>query len=1382
MSKYDFLEVKDSIMIISTNPLLNNSKGIVTSILGEQIFIKTIADKMEIAIPKNGINSRGITDILKKNKKGRYVTSEEFVFGDDLSSGEDSPEPIVIQEESFDVVSDVKKLEDGSIVKLTSKNDVYDNKIGTIVENDKDTITIFIIDIGESVTINYVDWDINSYHITNIVESNEIVQNIAVDKQIDEDIDIIEDTIYSLHEQKESMYNAIVDKLDYTNHHILTKLSKNISNIADLINETQFQENNILQDKVKLLNQHPYRHIIKNHQYNHFIQPISFDQKKKLRDFVVYGDIEEEEQLTDKEISIRSKEFNTNNLLELHIYNELYSRYTNNTISINTLYKLLYNGGLLDEPIIIGSLHLDNIQPILRPYINSNDRCPYDNYRMEIPLEYSIPVKRTCLPLHICRGDSAEFEIEYENRIADGSEYRFYDNPGKMIIGQGLGKSISICHGSADKNENIYFNPNDRYVVSGKEFNLSINKLPDKHRYIEGEFLNIVGLFLNFSELNRYTWNLNTREQINTIDGDTYSIVNPLIRKGVMLYDLIYKNNTKGKSNISIIKNKKQYNNEDNHIYLFDDKDSKSLDKNTYIDKSLDILPEISDISKLESKAIQKMVSLYDLNKLLSKYNIDTDNLNIQNKNWLLENSGIMINNLNDNIYFIKKTHKKSNYIHLCFRNLDYKLIEYFNHMSIKKIDNSLYFENLLSYAKTNHYDDVIFNIYIVKHLFKSDYIQVGETQKDKLYHSINYCIRYIRNSTRVYQNPLIICVHDDFDYNKILNIFGIHLLKNRFTLTQHDNLFELYGSYIRTTMIHSNFDLYIELLKLNNIENELRYTDDKEYSLSQLKEKLLLILKQAKREKKQSNIYLKKCKGFHIKKIYNSKKDLLNDNLKDIPVDRNFDNIQLYKQVLAEYESHVGRIEHIENHIHKLIILYHTYSPTELNIHIENGMKKLLENRDLTHFNIVNNDYALYIKENKSKLYKRVNGVWTPKQSDDIVADSDLCYQDSISLAHIDVEKILDKNKCIQYEGNCITKNIAQWLDKISFLKNKIKLYSSNNKHRLSLISDKEVCIEKIQHIIEKYNIKNTVIPVEKPKVVKDALKEQLDNKLYNILKIDDVDQRYDNLSKLIDKFGIINKKKSSYAFIEETNLDSEGNIYDIEKDLIDCEKITLGVINQDKNTIVILGSGSYEKKQNLFRATISSDKDSTISELEHIYVDICIRHKEIVIKAKKDTQWIQEEIITIDEITRFFLTNNYEIRAVFNKNVVTIYLNSIFVTNYRMPISIPSDPLYLHLESGITSESINSVLKIWTGKTINQEIFNKDHKFDDWIYWNYDKQQYRMCCKHHIDLVKTAWLPNEDRARIFKKIESEWSGVEEDGNIYCRNCNELISISKEV
>jgi hypothetical protein len=937
--------------------------------------------------------------------------------------------------------------------------------------------------------------------------------------------------------------------------------------------------------------------ILNNNFTNNLFKPIVYDNKK------IYTD--NSELLEDKEGDDDIQEFpqvkfiNPNE--DILLLKSLYVKYTRHkssnklhgSIDYNEYRKSLAGYGNLNLEKIDGIEDVHNVEGttteknvfynnISGGYINeeslSNISGNLEFYKTD-NLLLGDNVIRMCYPDHNCysiKNDSVPNTplTVFEERYANGNEYIFEDQlSNRSISERRINKSIiKTCNGTNKTGDSFYANTSIKKYANS-DFNKSILVPPKKEILVNGEKINIVGIYIKSIEeyvpnfinrnyynntrvLNNFNSNHNNGYNLN----DYFNITIPKIN-----HDSLLVSNISTFSNLDINKN---------NFILFQN-DIKQFNKlsdikfKSYLNT---IIPSIKDISKIEKYSLNQCDNFKDIDKVFTKYHISSYEINkvnrqtmelkklfIERANQYDKNNQYNINlkkiyledyknlkNLIEEIHTLKNNiPNKKNCYHINLHDFIKSLINIIS-KSIYTTKEKFYTENQLErflslLNRRTEYSDSIKNkkFYLIKLI---THIIITKS----IYNIPNYnnsVLNYFSNSSDDANRFNL-----DQNVKKYLQINNIKLLNNKGKFYNNTKLnnndlkvinfySNIYNKPDSNNFIHTylrfkdlkNFKDTVQLEINNNYIKDicqeynpdwksLSYREKKEYLLNKdLLENIKINLDTHKTlfntEKEKYQFYLERCEGFRIVKIYHSKKDLKNDDYHtQIFYDKIFDNSKINFEIVNKFL--------ISNQID--IQITDPADSSIKNLILQN----LSEYYPLDSKKEIISKYQNFLKNITAKTKKRLidNGEYALL----IHNGSRFLYKrDNNIWVILGKSEVLSKTQCIlelnevKYLSNISFENLISDIDIEKIPEDTIKLIKED--YKCVKINDEIYNSKCIPRILIPYLIKVTI------------LKKNLLYLSTFIGKLENMDTDYDKLSQKIEEILTIYSKYQNISTIKD-------------------------------------------------------------------------------------------------------------------------------------------------------------------------------------------------------------------------------------------------------
>ena len=1188
------------------------------------------------------------------------------------------------------------------------------------------------------------------------------VQNVGL-KKITRKLNIWERD-YSDEVIIESIIQNILDKKYVSNisEKLYDKLYIKAKNILNYVYKSTDSK---LKNKINIKGNN-YKPIINNFYNSKLIYPIVSDKKKiytKKKELLDNIEIDDDINLYKKNIFIDEN-------IEMEIQKQLYKKYQlyknssfkdPNTLNYNELIQSLNsNGNIIIEDFEVE----DNIEyySINKPFINSE--LNYTQY-VSNPIKFNQNIFRACIPeeLDTCfsiknikhNNSSTNFQknINFQKRLAEKGENIYTDNfDERKITDKIKGIGIKTCTGTNISGEKLYRDKNSTPLLSN--YNKSISIPPNINVINKSEKLNIIGVFIKS--------NIDFQPNFNQIEYITYKNTDKIYRFPEKFNNLIYKfpaKNDKGftlvdhiKFNINNIQNLNRENKSintnfsvnldylnnpikidysKNNFLYFNKFEKKNINKNEF-NKIIDnILPNITSIFKIENKNIQNCCNFDDLNKILCKYKLSIEDLNLFNiQNTKLKD--IFVNNIIKNlnakkiniIYNIK--FKLKNNLH---KALNYKLKKFF--IKIQS-DTRINFSNILNFNfkpksefiehlsnKMYSYVYPIFKIEslndltdFIKHnfnylLIKSD--DSGDLKEFIIKKIINLYIHRNFYNLNIFTSKLNLFIHKNLgnnsEYlNKILKIYkfkNLNQLNNNY-YNNIDLISKLSKTFDNGNLIKLLFK-YIELnSKKETIQNEIIY-----YS------KLYFLSRDKFPEFDRNNSSHSKLNT----KLKGEKYTITEWNkLKNPDKKQYFKNIELYlKDQITKYRTNY------EIEKKKFII----YAKKCKGFYV---VKEYFSKTDL----IKDNNKLIYYDEKFDTIKIDIDYANTILKTLNLTPELIKSKHNSQKFI-IELKKFLN-SKYIFNTAEYINKKIKNIL---YYIKNK-KLTDTQTKFK-SIIFDNNYCLLNVN---DDFGNKKRYLYIRKNNIWQPLLEEDiLTNK--NCLSDLDIEKKtfLNILSLNFDEFLELGVKNiDDYDTNELVN-----KCVHINKNITKIENIKcLPKILQIK----LIQIRNINSKLNIIQNLTKSKQ----------IIDSIIMHSDIILNHKIQNYLKKQLCEQIDNTTPI------QTKPIV-KSIIPFKLKKIWY-------------------------NINKIIDEDIKLTKIKEFIDKYGKFKDIdidknIYWNYPNANEKLCCIHYLDFCEMRWKSNNSRKKIFDNIIRKYTEPSSknvlDDNIVCKYCGEPISKIKK-
>ena len=841
--------------------------------------------------------------------------------------------------------------------------------------------------------------------------------------------------------------------------------------------------------------------ILDNNYTNNFITPIVYDKKK------IYTENDVLLNMNDEEIQdfpqVKFIDFDK----EIEVLNSLYVKYNRHKginsngdhIDYNEYRNYLSHGGTIRlekiEPSDDSIAKIGQTTDESHFFDNVNDGFINDEIGLSRELEYfqTDPLPFGNNILRYCNPDKKCFSVRnnepmdialtsLEERYANGNEYYFKDQlSNRSISDRRMNQNgIRTCNGTNKTGDSFYAHTSNKKVFNNSDFNKSINLPPLKEILVPGEKLNIVGFHINsINETNDNFMDpiyFNNQRVLNKFKGNN---------KGYNLNDYIKEdhNNRKQYNNLNISNiSDSLINYNDNNFVIFqsnnpdnpDNSDNSNKLKTHEFESYLqEIIPNLSEIKKIEIKKFNESNNFKDLDRILNKYHIHSGEINKFNrgemkikemflrrgekyksyskyekdkkiyildvcdklnkiikyindskkrylsKKYLYHNnlgkfSKILINSISKELKQIYSSEYTEKDIEKCihFLNINHK----FNITSTNKITRKLdLFGILVNYIiNNNQFNNNIHNNSVSSHLFENN---SNDSRIDKYLKLTN--LKILKNNGIFYQNTRF--DNDDFR--------SIHLFNNMYKNIDSNQFIHKYireYNYLKNSeYINSEID-GIEMKEIcskyipnwNEMSNgEKRFKLLNGPILNRLKERLDIHKTIFKEEKDKYDFYLQRCEGFKVIKIYHSLSDLKKDNYIDtIYYDKIFDtsaiDCKIVDDLFDNIEIDFTEINNKDIVKNKLIEFY----PLDSKMEIGNKYTNIVQNirRDDKQRIIKSGDYALLIDNSSRFLYKRDGNIWTILGKSEVITKSNCILElDEIkNISDISFENLLNSSE----------------------------------------------------------------------------------------------------------------------------------------------------------------------------------------------------------------------------------------------------------------------------------------------------------------------------------------------------------------------------------
>ena len=867
------------------------------------------------------------------------------------------------------------KYQPGSLVKIVTKNSEspYFNKTAIVVavSVENDIAILSMVDTEENLVFNISNIDNNSYEIIGLTDV--LSDNLTISDEITLDENIVagvEETVrelgiweknYSHEEIKESLLDTLIQyhgTKKTLNNTIHSQLNRKAENILKLIKNITISDKKFI---TKDDNYRPQINKILNNDYSHsLIKPIVFDKKK------IYTEdpnlLKQSQGLQDDDIvKIPNVEFtdfneemdfieNLNNQYRMLRKNDISDIADANiiestrdgTITRDQLRNKLVNDNRdvievaneEEEPVRVSG------RSVNKPFVNTSEGINSKYYRIP-EISSATEVYRVCNPLDKCYsmkivGENENFSnipsVKLEKRFAESANYKICDRLDDVFISDRKynRSKTTVCTGSGGESE--YSGTLDKKLHSQTDYNRCISKPPILKKLVSGEKLFVVGLYLK--SINVDNTSISQSNYSNSASLITFPKTNDT---GLSILDHVVMDQISTSTHFEPEQcvvhqdiNDIVFDELDmtkNNFILFGESEQEISQElyNSYLKK---LVPTIEDIFKIESKNLEKCDNFTDINRVLSKYQLDFDDIN----SGLARKIGIKkLLNMRRNKYLKysklnKLRAKKSQHNIAKFSKLNMDITNIINMIDKKNRFNFTsrskdeYISKLLndSYEKlrdviTKSYTINELEDYLITHkrvLFRypadiSDTVKILSLTKLIVKASLNeylYSLDYYKNSLFFE----IINSKSDTIFNEIINLYGIKLFEQN-TINIDGLIDKNMLNYIDLIeKLNNSLDggkLFENALQCSNLEIKLKDVTD-EYSkvigeqdfrdvMAQIENEFDELKLSIENQKKMYNVYMNECNGFKVVKIYGSKKDLVFDNYSgDIFFDSNFDTV----------------------------------------------------------------------------------------------------------------------------------------------------------------------------------------------------------------------------------------------------------------------------------------------------------------------------------------------------------------------------------------------------------------------------------------------------------------------------------------------------------
>lgn len=768
-------------------------------------------------------------------------------------------------------------------------------------------------------------------------------------------------------------------------------------------------------------------------------------------------------------------------------------------------------------------------------------------------------------------------KVNYSKRIVDGPIFTWKDNTdfksGRVINQKNkkFGSSIITTCGSSGKSSDIIYS-GERILnvekISKKkevEFNMSLQVSPDKEILHKSENVQMNGLFLN--SINNFTPEF-TNSYFKTIKYKDYpneykyseldykfTIFDQIRNIGYNLLDQINSNLdfVIKKNSIDVyenIENISHLNYKKNNFIFFNKASNKNIDKEQYIYYLDKIIPSINDIlERIEYSKLEKCNNFNDINKILQKYDLSVYNFENINDSLRQRIKKILQDRIqhklkNENNYF--KNLKLNKIIY----NLSKKLLKIFDRDgSINK------YWNLIDEEKIK-----------IKQLIEQRINQITtelsnkewENEKNK-----NECFKFInKNENENINNILDFVVSINLNIDMYKNYFNFDIDKLQEIIYSNKNIEEVHiAEILEQYKIKSNVEYNLSLytnksislsnyeLNLYQIFNDLKKFPDTgnllyeyiyyvynqkilekisheeglvdNYSIDQI-DKLLEDLKVNWNTQIETALDRKTlCKSFNIAKIYTSYENLMADNNNDeIYYDSNLDTTKYDVKELKKLSKDGSSREEINKHFENLYIF--RKDDNELKDIIENAFKNL--DNDNPRRKIKEGCYALLKIDDEKKIYKYINKFWIIVNKDEILQENKLMkpinkfielFQDKIP----PFEEFIGDSFYNKYE---LCSNIKIYINKAKYLIDYRNKLTNIDKSKEEITKINENLLKNIKKkIIKEKNIYENETNKRYDLYKKITISDKYWNLWKNAINIEDIDDRFKALGKIITDFG---------------------------------------------------------------------------------------------------------------------------------------------------------------------------------------------------------------------------------------------------------------------
>ena len=938
------------------------------------------------------------------------------------------------------------------------------------------------------------------------------------------------------------------------------------------------------------------------------------------------------------------------------------------------------------------------------------------------------------------------------------------------------------------------------WIPPGKEFTNIIRKPPLKNKIINGEELHIMGYAWYSQKTPMYMFGDYLETYINFPNSESTKFLETTINSTININD-IYINSLiplNRKNTEWVIENgdNTKFDTNKNQIHLFDNPHTnvEELDDVQNIKYIKDRFPNGNEVEIKDTiKKDRRYLNLKDINKRLLKYGLTTSNIkNLDINRLITRNSIDYCDNSNTSDNNIKKKIIDLNDIYKYNVNLNDKILLKYNKIHLNPDDNiinnveSVYISLLSILFKESI--EVITNF--IKFL---GYGNIENMSFDNLYNNKNNIIKksfiqcnYLYNDDiRTNNLPKMDYVTKHILYIKLISIYYIskYSFKDYHTILESDIIPILSSkfsdscfnrcSYItlpfvpKITNYNSNELIndvdkknimlqdaiynspdngklmsllirYHQLQKLHNKSSSYIYSLNS--SIKDLQNEYEQFLMISKKEIVKYQLNQELCDKCKIVKTYKSVEELLNDNGKQIYIDKannvkfgylsmlismiekkhiknarffkletemqkntlvteltkkikSSDIFSKFKDILDPVDLSVDRID-IQD-ITNIVELYYNYPDiNENNIvkiankNIDNlGEKdrdKVVMIKGVMFTPVVNGDYGI-ISNEKNIIYKREidgdNRFWIPK-------------------------KIIDTN----LETLCGISDIFQETDDMNSLLDNFDLEKLLNSK--CAVLDKR-CIDK--------NINTILYNIDKYRRHISVLNDDLE--FYNdISQEETISTTFIDLNNQIDK-AIITSNQN----IEFKNIIKKNRLRIYSNNLVKDDDISIGT-----DILNFIQEKYVNSFNSILGITDSNDRYSKLSKFIEKYG--------LVFSNDHDVYWNSSTFIDKEYRSEVWINNN------------EMYDN----INYQL------EDLKSKLEVAKDSSSIND---------LNSEIKVLEKKIMK--YNLIKKQKFKMCCLHYLSFAELEKVDAPERESLYNKIIKKWKSNEDEDNIICKNCN---------